>query len=356
MHLKNREKGLKKRVHFWDFLRILACMWVVMDHWTNGARNLSPLNSASPIWMKFLHLLCQTGWLGVDIFFILSGAVISQSALNRRLGVFATGRLLRLWPTYFLGIIFFLFSDIHQGRYSPLEIMAALSGVEYWFGFKEILGPAWTLGYEVHFYVLVGLMISFAKILNGDTYLLFLNYWLFLSVFGNILDSKLFSFLIIQEYSFYFILGGLLASLRKGIEFKKFLLSLILATLGSYRIMIERLQFNEKFLGSIHHLYLIAGLVLFVAISAVYLGALKDINLGKYFSSIVGYTAWLTYPIYLIHTTIDLLTNKFVAHSSERWIVLACNISFTLLLAIIMQSYLVPLVINFLRRPFTSIR
>lgn len=46
------------------------------------------------------------GWLGVEIFFVVSGFVICMSAWGRGVGEFAASRISRLFPAYWAAVLF----------------------------------------------------------------------------------------------------------------------------------------------------------------------------------------------------------------------------------------------------------
>src|SRR5437868_3423911 len=69
-----------------DLLRFAAAMLVVAFHLLVAHRS----GRGGPI--------AENGWVGVQIFFVLSGYVIARSANGSTAGAFAERRLLRLWP------------------------------------------------------------------------------------------------------------------------------------------------------------------------------------------------------------------------------------------------------------------
>jgi peptidoglycan/LPS O-acetylase OafA/YrhL len=93
------------RIRELDGLRGIAVLAVMSEHYLS--------------WMPFLGP--RYGWLGVDLFFVLSGFLITSILLDLRqreryFGVFYARRALRIFPPYFLGLIVYLAWSIAQGR------------------------------------------------------------------------------------------------------------------------------------------------------------------------------------------------------------------------------------------------
>lgn len=144
--------------HF-DLLRGFAALLVVFYH-LNGdtGGNLLPL-------------ITGLGWIGVDIFFVISGAVISSSAEqlygedNQNWGKnFWHRRLARIYPIYLIAI--FVFTLYFLPRNTIQECwelgfqftthLFMLHGYFPW-TWQGLLGPTWSLAIEMQFYFLIWL-------------------------------------------------------------------------------------------------------------------------------------------------------------------------------------------------------
>lgn len=89
-------------VRFLDGLRCLSVAWVILHHLPYEKKGI-------------LGLVSGRGWMGVDMFFVISGFLITSILLNERratgaisLKNFYIRRALRIWPAYYLLIACYL--------------------------------------------------------------------------------------------------------------------------------------------------------------------------------------------------------------------------------------------------------
>lgn len=119
------------------------------------------------------------GMLGVDLFFVLSGFLITNLLLaeresNTSLAVFYWRRFLRLMPALaLLASVVFLALPYLPGASSPgCEVLAPLLGVANWttpFGLEcpRYMGHAWSLSIEEQFYLVWPLLLLASLRLGG---------------------------------------------------------------------------------------------------------------------------------------------------------------------------------------------
>src|SRR5690242_11577590 len=79
-----------------DLLRFLAACGVMLFHYTYRA----PQQHLCPVSFPILGEIFKYGYLGVDIFFILSGFVILLTAYDKDAIGFTIARMVRLYPAY----------------------------------------------------------------------------------------------------------------------------------------------------------------------------------------------------------------------------------------------------------------
>jgi peptidoglycan/LPS O-acetylase OafA/YrhL len=99
----------------------------------------------------------QPGWLEVNLFFVLSGFLITGILLDSRnrpryYSRFYTRRALRILPAYYLLLL--LLAILHQASASFLGLsFVYLANLTNLFGVPAYYGPLWSLAVEEHYYI-----------------------------------------------------------------------------------------------------------------------------------------------------------------------------------------------------------
>ncbi len=157
-------------------LRIIAALWVVLFHFR------PMLTDMSPEFRENLAPVLNSGAQGVDLFFILSGFVLTWNYLDRMGGAWSMRatvhflwlRLARVWPVYLLTMhlaALIVILSLHVGHV-PLPEVRDLTAISYvrqvllvqlWFEpfFDNTSwdGPAWSISAEWLAYLLFGLIV-----------------------------------------------------------------------------------------------------------------------------------------------------------------------------------------------------
>lgn len=158
-----------------DGLRALAILGVIHHHYTWD--HLGPLNPGSPIaaWWLPLRVALESGWLGVNLFFFLSGFVLylPYALGSRRMDglvaakSFLVHRLRRLLPLYyivgFLSLAFGLVQPFDLAQPGAWKQLLTFLTVTFNF-FPDTFMPVynwvlWSLGIEVWFSLLFPLLL-----------------------------------------------------------------------------------------------------------------------------------------------------------------------------------------------------
>ncbi|MFT4032633.1 MAG: acyltransferase [Siphonobacter sp.] len=158
-----------------DGLRTIAIFLVIIFHWLPEGQGIN---------------IISNGPLGVTLFFVLSGFLITRILLNNRSSlpsqgfvaiykIFMARRILRIFPVYFVTLFavwavqfFSFFPKIPTLFYSnPLYYIFYLSNflIEKMHAWWDILSPFWSLAVEEQFYILwpVVMLLTPKRYLKG---------------------------------------------------------------------------------------------------------------------------------------------------------------------------------------------
>ena len=144
----------------------------------DGLRGIAILLVLAWHYWQWTGAVVQGGWLGVDLFFVLSGFLITGILLETRnkpgyFRNFYARRVLRIFPLYY-GYLTLLFLSYWMFRTGPdASQMLETAGSPVWYyayltnfvtAFREpriplVLGHLWSLAVEEHFYLLFPLLV-----------------------------------------------------------------------------------------------------------------------------------------------------------------------------------------------------
>ena len=151
-----------------DILRGFAALSVVVYHVIEHFKWIDFPTQGPLVWFRI-------GWMGVDLFFVISGFVIGLSALSEidRHGIsdfrypFMRRRIVRIVPLHYLTCLIFMTLVMPQilfEKFWPNLITHALFMHNLFPGFHgAINGPNWSLGIEMQFYLLMLLITPWIK-------------------------------------------------------------------------------------------------------------------------------------------------------------------------------------------------
>lgn len=143
-----------------DALRFFSAFAVVLFHlgfyvWATDYSSMETIfaNSAS---FEALTPVAWWGWIGVQIFFVISGFVIANSANGATPFAFVRSRLMRLWPAAWICATITLAVRLAAGEQFFRDLDGPwLRSLILWPKGEWIDGPYWSLAVEIAFYALV---------------------------------------------------------------------------------------------------------------------------------------------------------------------------------------------------------
>lgn len=201
-----------------DALRVAACLWVVAYHYAFQGKHGGYVAFAWPA----IDGVARYGFLGVQVFFLISGWLVLRTAQGRTLREFAIARAVRIVPTFWAaclattGLLVVLdFRPPSVGGFLanftllPLTIRSLLA-TEHKFAFVD--SAYWTLGYELRFYALVALLVGLRRLGRIEAVLWG---WLALVAASRLeLLPRWLELVGMLNYAVYFIAGAFFARIR----------------------------------------------------------------------------------------------------------------------------------------------
>ena len=140
-----------------DALRFFCAFMVAMFHL--GFTSWASPYYLRPYKMPLIEDIAQPGWVGVELFFVISGFVIINSAASATAISFLRGRILRLYPAVWicasLTLVFIATKDVNRH-----VIMNYLRSITLYPAGPWIDGQYWTLAWEICFYSIVFIMCA----------------------------------------------------------------------------------------------------------------------------------------------------------------------------------------------------
>lgn len=292
-----------------DGLRALAVFGVMISHW---------------IHFDFIQT-CGFGFWGVNLFFVLSGFLITELLLRQIyqkeesasiLKKFYIKRTLRIFPIYYLVIIFAFILNLDNSR--NLALFSFLYTLNIYNSFSGNVGDAlshiWSLCVEEQFYLIWPLLlllikpryhqkliiaaVLFAILFRLTLYLLHVNHF------------EIYSYRMMPACMDALGLGALLAYLKlnKEDQLKKILnisaIPIILCSLYLFLVFFER---QENIFSEILLRFLVSGCSFFIIGRSLYSSKKRLVLLFE--NKTVQYLGKISYGLYLYHMIVSALLN-----------------------------------------------
>jgi peptidoglycan/LPS O-acetylase OafA/YrhL len=332
----DRPAGTHPRLVVLDGLRLFAALAVVFFHYVGQEQRGWEVSTARLF--GWLHPVASLGWLGVNLFFLISGFVICMSSWGRSLGQFFTSRVVRLYPAYWFAVLlttaFVAVLPLRDGHRNALQVLVNLTMLQSPMGVPDVDPVYWTLWVELHFYLLFAVVVW-----RGVTYrraVAFCLLWTVASVLVMARPSPLTEVLIGPGYASYFI-AGIAMYLMHRFGPTVLLWGIVVCSwvLSEHQLSAMLTQQSAKVGRDLGWwVPTLVNLGLFVVMATVALGWLDRVR-GRW----LVVAGSLTYPLYLLHLevgwTIILVLDPAIPH----WPLLFAIVAAMLLLAWLVHRY-----------------
>ncbi|WP_171165053.1 acyltransferase [Streptomyces sp. I05A-00742] len=303
-----------------DGLRLCAALMVVSYHWIvfdSGAW----ANRSAPALFPTAYLPASYGWLGVQLFFLISGFVICMSGWGKGVGEFAVSRVTRLFPAYWFAVLLVaLVVRLWPTVNSPADlgdVAVNLTMLQDALGVEPVDGVYWTLWIEVRFYLLFALVVR--KGLDYRRVVAFCGLWAAAAVVARATDDTLLE-RVLLPYDCWYFLAGIAFYLMYRFRPAPVLWLIVGGSflIAQHDLLVAQRR-AETYMG--HHvphwptLLLVA--VFYLSVMAVALGWTQRLN-WRWLST----AGALTYPLYLLHERLGWVIIKYADGRLPRHVLL----------------------------------
>jgi len=306
-----------KRVNEIDLLRFIAALAVVFFHYAfrgHAADNMTTMP------YPMLASVSKYGYLGVQLFFMISGFVILMTAANGSLKGFVISRASRLYPAFWACCTLTFCVTIFIGEpryqvYASQYLFNLTMFSDFIGGVPPIDGVYWSLFVELRFYALIAIILIIGKIHHAQSFVVL---WLIASIALEIKPVSGLNYALITEYSAFFIAGSTFFLIwSKGPSITKITIILLSWCLATFQSISELERFRKHFDADIDP-YVVAGVVTSSYACMLMISLKKTAFLGRHPWLLAGS---ITYPLYLVHQNIGyMLFNIAHPHVSSHLI------------------------------------
>ena len=302
------------RVEALDILWLVAVVGVVIFHFGfNGPpANGKPL-VAFPEWAT----VAKYGYLGVQLFFVISGFVIAYSAVGRTARAFAIARIARIYPAFlFCMTVTFLVTLTFGQPYFQVSLTQ-------WAANIFIAAPAlkqpyvdgvyWTLILELTFYVWIYLLIA-TGLFPKHIFPVVLG-WLVISLVNELgIESYAIRKIFLTDQSGFFASGVLLFEISRGRIGPAVQCLFGSAVAVAVLQAVHNLEGMRALTGHPFDGMTVAAVSLAIIATTTAAARVRTLPLASWVTVLIG---GITYPLYLLHQTIGYIAfmhfSRFVA-------------------------------------------
>jgi len=319
--------GGRDRLYEIDLLRLTAALAVVIYHYTFSGYARHLISVSYPA----LSTVTRYGYLGVDMFFTISGFVVLLSAWGRRPHEFVISRIVRLYPAYWVAVTITAIVAVTLSRglftATPVQYAANMTMLNALPHIANIDVVYWTLYAEIRFYLLVFVLawigISRARVIAVM--------WLWLAATA-VMEAHVLpagpaakiDLLVQSQWSHYFIAGMALCLIyRTGFSWQLGAILVIAYANAVYQAINFGHMVSHRYHQPLHsQMIAVVITVIFVVMTLIALRVTR--RLGRPWFAVAGA---LTYPLYLVHAYNGFVLFNLSGHLVNRWVLLVAVIA-----------------------------
>lgn len=316
----NPAKDTSLRFELLDVCRFVAAFAVLVFHWLYKGTETGLMDTVS---YSPVAGVAAYGYLGVYFFFMISGFVIAKSAQSRTASTFAVGRLVRLYPSFWVAMTLTAITALIIGgsifTVTIPQFLANLTMIPSVFDQPLIDRSYWTLFCEILFYGMVFLFLLFGL---GKRLEVFYPAWALLMLVLTLAVPSIAALPLLGTLYAYFAAGAILRTIqRHGWHW--------------WQAVGLAASFYVAFTSTLNEVTLINNTttgpyVQSVPVTAVVVCFFFAVMLIQIIPKVTTWTipksyllGALTYPLYLLHAHIGYMIFNRFADDANKWLVYA---------------------------------
>jgi peptidoglycan/LPS O-acetylase OafA/YrhL len=344
MRDNSQKSGGQQRFALIDLLRYFAAMMVAIMHW---GLELGPERMEVVYDLPVLGFLIKNGGLGVDIFFLISGYVILETAMRRDSLDFLIARFIRLFPGLLVSMSTVLVVGsfiIGSYEFSLISYFHSIFLSYQAANVQPLATQLWTLIFEIKFYGGVALiLLVFPRVFKSIKGVVFLiAIWQILITlipnFYKSLSANHLEFMSLGKSGILFAIGICLNLLSRNFKEKSF------STMWTYLLTayFVFMVYKDRLYGT--------SAAFLLAVSAILILTARHVAINIKISKIFKYAGLSSYLIYLLHVHLGMAfvmffqahftRNLFVLFFASALFISTCSLAIALLIEKPMQDYL----------------
>jgi len=259
------------------------------------------------------------GYLGVNLFFLISGFVILMTATGKSARQFVVSRAARLYPAYWCCVTLTLLATLllGGGRFAvgAGQYLVNLTMVHEPLGVESVDGVYWSLLVELKFYGLVFLLVLFGQVRHAKAYL---GAWLGAALWLSVHHHRALGAVLIPEYAGYFVAGAtfFLIAREGNSPYKTVLLAASYLLTVRYALMPGGDSLMSHQLDP--RVDVLAVGAFFALLYLVATGKTRRFGSRKFV-----WLGALTYPLYLLHQNVGYMLFNLLGGRVEKHVLLA---------------------------------
>lgn len=310
-----------RRYHQIDLLRSVACAMVVAFHYLHRGHLDGWVPFEGPAW---LTPIAKFGYMGVQLFFAISGFVIFLSAQGVTPRAFAASRASRLYPAFWASVVLTTLV-VQAGGIASLvvpwrDVFINFTMLAPWFGAEFVDGAYWSLVVEFQFYIMVWLLLRFGAMRHIKVVM---AVWLLMALANLLRPAYPIEFVFAAKWAPFFCVGICTYLMRSGERSRAvhglFAAASALSVAYAWKHAAKTADYTRVD---------VAAVVLLAAAIPALFWLISRHRFEISGNKTLYWAATLTYPIYLLHEYIGYVAMTWLSKAGMPpalcvWLVLA---------------------------------